>query len=221
MVTYEKIQTLYKRDKDNKFVIMPGVYSRDEFQNVILWEVTEKIDGMNVRVFYDGPSQEIAFTGRTGKSILSEQLKQRLEELFTIDKFEEVFDMEKTRSVLLYGEGYGPKIQKGGGKYREDQSFILFDILTNETRWMEGSEVREKAELLGIDRVPVLGEMGIPRIVRFVKGRPSSRISKEEKIMEGVVCRSVPLMLNRYGERVIFKLKVKDYEQLERLINGK
>lgn len=217
MTTYEKIQTLFKRDKDNKFVIMPGAYSRDEFSNVTLWEVTEKIDGMNVRVFYDKISQEIEFTGRTGKSILSAQLRDRLEELFTIDKFEAAFDMEKIQSVLLYGEGYGPKIQKGGGKYRADQSFILFDILTNETRWMEGSEVTEKADKLGIDRVPVFGTMTIPWIVSFVKSSPLSLISEEEKIMEGVVCRSVPLMLTRYGERVIFKLKVKDYEQLERM----
>ena len=29
----------------------------------------------------------------------------------------------------MYGEGYGAKIQKGGGNYRQDQDFVLFDVL--------------------------------------------------------------------------------------------
>ena len=31
-------------------------------------------------------------------------------------------------AAVLYGEGYGAKIQKGGGNYRADQDFVLFDV---------------------------------------------------------------------------------------------
>lgn len=29
--------------------------------------------------------------------------------------------------VVLFGEGYGPKIQGCGGRYRKDVSFAIFD----------------------------------------------------------------------------------------------
>lgn len=219
MTTYEKINTLWQRDKDNKFVIMPGFYSCQEFANVNLWEVTEKIDGMNTRVIIT--KDDIEFRGRTDRAQLPAELMGRLSELFlSREKIDEVFDFEKANEVVLYGEGYGPKIQKGG-IYRDDQDFILFDIMIDDI-WFEGRQVTYYADLLGLNRVPVLGIMNTPDIVDSLSKSPVySRASiRDDAPIEGVVCRSFPLMLNRLGKRVIFKLKVKDYEQLERIKEG-
>lgn len=213
MTTYEKINTLWKRDPDNKFVIMPGEYSQPEFHNITFWEVTEKIDGMNIRVIYN--EDGVRFAGRTDKAQMPKRLGEVLAETFTIEKMAEVFDLTKSNEVILYGEGYGAKIQKGGGDYLDDQGFVLFDVLIDGI-WLTGESVTEFAESLGIKRVPILNVMPIWKIEAFVQSNPRSVITRKEKMMEGVVCRSDPLVLDRFGKRVIFKIKVKDYEQLER-----
>ena len=214
MTVYGKIQTLWKRDPDNKFVIMPGEYSQDEFANITFYEVSEKIDGMNIRVIYN--EEGVRFAGRTDKAQMPKRLGEVLAETFTTEKMAEVFDLTKANEVVLYGEGYGAKIQKGGGDYLDDQDFILFDIQID-GMWLTGESVTEFTDSLDIRRVPIVKTMPIWEIEAFVQSRPQSLISLEAKTMEGVVCRSDPLVLDRRGKRVVFKLKCKDYEQLERL----
>lgn len=225
---YEKIQTIWKRNPETH-AIRPGVYSKEEFMLIPIWEVTEKIDGMNMRVIFqrtdiikneeteeETPITSLSFAGRTDKAILPEPLEIKLKELFTKIKLLEVFDMLKSEYVVLYGEGFGPKIQKGG-KYRDDQSFILFDILIDGV-WLEGTSVTEMAEQLGIQRVPIIGDMFTDDILAYVQSKPESLIGKEDCIMEGVVCRTRPLLLDRFGRRIITKLKVKDIEQYARTV---
>jgi hypothetical protein len=54
-------------------------------------------------------------------------LLTHLQNTFTREKMLAVFpDVKK---VILFGEGYGPKIQACGGRYRKDVSFILFDVV--------------------------------------------------------------------------------------------
>ena len=45
---YPKIETLFNRDE--KFKVVEGDYRLPEFENIKQWDVTEKIDGTNVRV---------------------------------------------------------------------------------------------------------------------------------------------------------------------------
>jgi len=60
-------------------------------------------------------------------------------------------------SLCLYGEGYGAKIQKGGGNYITDgASFILFDVVVGGT-WLERSNVIDIAAKLHILSVPLIG----------------------------------------------------------------
>lgn len=212
---YEKIQTLWKRDPENKFVIIPGEYSKEEFANVRDWIATEKIDGMNIRVIFN--NEGIRFAGRTDKAHIPEPLGTVLRETFTEEKMLKVFDLEKANEVILYGEGYGPKIQKGG-KYRDTQGIILFDILIDGI-WLEEDKVSTMAYELGVDSVPIFGRGNVSSIEGLVLTRPKSLIEGSDCIIEGIVARSVPLMLDRFGNRIIFKLKIKDYDQLEKLKN--
>lgn len=209
---YEKIQTLWKRDPDNKFVIMPGEHSKLEFSQVKEWVATEKVDGMNIRVIYN--KDGIEFRGRTDNAQIHATLFKVLTEMFTVESLSQVFDLEKAETVILYGEGYGAGIQSGG-KYRDDQSFILFDINIDGI-WLMNEMVIEMAQLLNIEQVPILGlNWTIDDIVDFVKSQPESMIGKPKTVMEGVVCKSNPLMLDRMGRRIIWKLKIKDYEKLK------
>lgn len=211
MTKYEKIQTLWKRDPDNKFVIMPDEYSQDEFSNITFWEVSEKVDGCNIRVIYN--KEGVRFAGRTDKAQLPKRLLEVLAETFTVERMLRVFDVKyDNKEVVLYGEGHGRKIQKGGGDYLDDQDFILFDVLID-GKWLSGEGVTNTAQMLAIKRVPIVGTMTLLQIEEYVQSRPLSLVAKKERMMEGVVCRS----LDRYGDIQVFKLKVRDYEQLERM----
>ena len=66
---YHKIQSLYKRDqKTKKFTAQ---YSLPEFELLkdIEWEFSEKIDGTNIRIFWDCVTVEVK--GRTDNANLS------------------------------------------------------------------------------------------------------------------------------------------------------
>lgn len=208
---YPKMNTLWKRTEGKGAVIMPGDYSQEEFGNIFSWEVTEKIHGMNMRVIYTKDGVEIR--GKSDKAQIPGELLGVMTKIFTEEKMAGIFNLEIADTVILFGEGYGKGIQKGG-VYCDDQSFILFDINIDGV-WFESEKVSEYALKLGINRVPILGHMTIDTIINFVRSRPDSRVNDKGITMEGVVCRSAPLMLDRMGKRIIFKLKCKDYTRLE------
>jgi hypothetical protein len=53
--------------------------------------------------------------------------------------------------------------------------------------------------------------MSEAEVVEFVKSRPLSRCSEVPQMMEGVVCRSDPLVLFRNGKPMMWKLKCKEF----------
>lgn len=204
---YPKIQTLWKRDENKKFIIMEGEYSKEEFKSIDRWEVTEKVDGTNIRVMWDG--ENVRFGGRTDNAQIPTFLLEYLQDKFRPELLENIISPD----TILFGEGYGNRIQKVGKKYKDKCSFILFDVMIGKW-WLERDDVNDIAKQLGIDSVPVIGIMTKEEIVNYVKSRPKSIIAQEELTMEGIVARSNPLMLFRNGKPIIFKLKVSDYDKL-------
>ena len=168
---------------------------------------------------------ELLFKGRTDKAELHSNLTKYLEETFNLDKLSEVFPEKEEfpmyPSVILFGEGYGPKIQKGDN-YRKDISFRLFDVYIKDQEnplggwWLEPENVEDIAIKLGIQTAPVLPTMPTREIVLYVKARKHSIVSSldggnPDYVMEGVVARTRPLMFTRRGKRVMWKLKLKDF----------
>ena len=209
---YPKMQSLFKRDMVNDGVIIEGSYSKDEFRNIVYWDISEKIDGTNIRVIYDAKIKTLEFRGRTDNAIIPTKLLDYLNKQFKISKFQKVFKGENIQ-VILFGEGYGGYIQHGN-KYRKDISFILFDVWISGW-WLKPKDVENIAIQLGIDYVPPLGFRTIPEIIKLVKSNPKSNLAIEDIVMEGIVARSLPLVLFRKGNPVMFKLKVKDYKKLK------
>lgn len=131
MTPYHKIQTVWHRDPaTNHKTLLEGKWSEPEFEYLAgnQWEFTEKVDGTNIRVMLnDG---KISFGGKTDNASLPAALVNRLEGRFhpQLDRLIEMFP----DGACLYGEGYGARIQKGGGNYRPDQDFVLFDVLVGE-----------------------------------------------------------------------------------------
>lgn len=213
-MTYFKIQNLYKKtepdaDKQRKLII--GNYSCEEFTNIKQWRVDEKVDGTNIRIMYSNGI--VQFGGKTDAANIPAHLVSYLMKTFTDEKMEAVFPRNEdgTRpSVIIYGEGYGSKIQEPqGSNYRKDVAFICFDIQVGNW-WLERGHVRAICDQLGIQCVPEIGVMEEHQILEFVRSKPLSLISEVPQMMEGVVCRSDPLVLFRNQKPVIFKLRCKD-----------
>lgn len=209
---YPKMQSLWKRDMNNDGVIIEGSYSKDEFRNIVYWDISEKIDGTNIRIIYDSKNKTLEFRGRTDKAIIPTKLLDYLNKQFKIIKFQKVFKGENIQ-VILFGEGYGGYIQHGNN-YRKDISFILFDVWISGW-WLKPIDVENIAIQLGIDYVPPLGYHTIPEIINLIKSNPKSNLANEDIIIEGIVARSLPLVLFRNGNPLMFKLKVKDYTKLK------
>jgi ATP-dependent RNA circularization protein (DNA/RNA ligase family) len=211
---YPKIDTIWKRDENNKYVIMEGEYSKQEFKNIREWIITEKIHGTNMRVEYDtDPVTRLLFKGRTEHALVPTFLLDYMQRTFTVELINGVFG--EAKEVVLYGEGYGPKIQKGGEKYRSEVAFILFDVFVDGW-WLSPVNVVDVATKMGVRSVPQLGIMTVDEAVSYVKSRPHSLEAMGRMVMEGIVARSNPLVLFRNGNPVMWKLKVEDYEKLER-----
>lgn len=208
MIEYNKIETLWERDMDGSKKLIEGKFRNPtvEFLKDNTWQFTEKIDGTNIRIHWDG--HKVNYGGRTEAASIPAHLMNKLVELFGTDETEQIFEQKFGETeVILFGEGYGPKIQKGGGKYRSDVSFILFDVLIS-GNYQPRSSVEDIAKAFGIDVVPIIMEGTIEEAVEFVKTAPMSTIGTAP--MEGVVGRPKVEMRDRCGKRVIVKIKVKD-----------
>lgn len=115
MSEYHKIQTVWYRDPNNKYkTLLEGVWAKPEFEYLKdnQWVYTEKVDGTNIRVEWTAPIDILTFEGRTKNSQIPAFLHNKLQELFPEEFFKSLYP---DVSMCLYGEGYGAKIQKGGG----------------------------------------------------------------------------------------------------------
>ena len=69
MKEYHKIQTVYFRDPENNHkTLLEGTWAKPEFELLkdIDWICTEKIDGTNIRIMWDG--EQVRFGGKTDKA---------------------------------------------------------------------------------------------------------------------------------------------------------
>lgn len=209
MKEYEKIETLYVRDDKTKKLV-EGKFRNEtvELLKDIDWEFTEKIDGTNIRIYWDG--HKVSYYGRTDKAQIPSQLMNRLIELFGGDINEEMFEQKfGDMPVMLIGEGYGAKIQKVGGDYRADNDFILFDVCIN-GNYQPRDSVKDIANYFNIDVVPTIMIGRLQDGVDYVKSKPKSKIGNADS--EGLVARPLKELKDRTGNRIIVKIKVKDFD---------
>jgi hypothetical protein len=228
MEEYPKIQSIYKRDEDtHKFI--EGQWSLPEFEYLAnnQWVWTEKVDGTNIRVIWhpcnvDGIisdssldssfhySSRIEFKGKTDNSDIPKFLLTKLGEMFTVEKMRVLFP---DTPVCLYGEGYGARIQKGGGNYiPTGVSFVLIDVKIGEW-WLKREDIEKIAQDLDIKVVPIWIETTISEAIEIVKMGFTSTWSVSGRVFnaEGLVGKPKIEMRNRSGNRIITKLKHKDF----------
>lgn len=205
---YHKIQSLYKRDEKGKMLF--GEYSRPEFAylSLAIWDLTEKVDGTNIRIEWTG--EKVLYKGKTENAQIHSTLITRLIDMFPDELMHSVFD--KT-PVTLCGEGYGNKIQKVGSSYIKDGvDFILFDVNIGGI-YLERKNVQDIADKLNISIVPIVYRGTLDDMEKLcVRGIKSAISEDNTLVFEGIVARPTIELLDRRGERIITKLKCKDFK---------
>ena len=250
---YHKIQGLYKRDDKGNFIL--GNYSLDEFKYLEddPWYWTEKVDGTNIRIGIDPKVQpieetasstdgimhgsyteepEVRIGGHHNNSQLHATLVQHLQDTFVnADNFDRI-QTTLTDPVVLYGEGYGGKIQSGVSiyGYPESPAFILFDVWVQDHRnplggyWLDRTKVCEIADGLAIPVVPlavvngsVIGLATLRQAVYDVRyNGVVSHCGRSGAAAEGIVGTPKVQLFNRRGHRIITKIKARDFDYLKR-----
>jgi len=217
---YQKIQTVFLRDEKN--IIIPSMFTQPEIEYLKnnIFECTEKIDGTNIRIEIHG--KEIEFKGRTDKADIPAYLKKYLEETFTPDKVFKALNLDpevgtnENSVCTIYGEGYGVKIQSGGNYIKDGVGFILFDVKVDKW-WLNREACEEIASKLEVPIVPVIGHMTLLEAIEFVKkGFKSTIAQNRDYDAEGLVLRTPCGLLGRNGQRLIFKIKTRDFQAWDR-----
>ena len=219
---YQKIMSVYKRDEHGHFI--DHAWTTDTFKYLAdaTWRWTEKIDGMNVRVAIDPCFPEgsplVTFGGRTDNAQMPIPLLEKLHELFS--------DLEKLTTVLtgpvvLYGEGYGGRIQKAAELYGPDPQFIVFDIWVADEHnahggfWLMPDDVFGICNGLGLDMVPFVGLMTLRHAINRVRNRDfESAWGKFPP--EGLVGTPAIQLFDRFGHRIIVKVKDRDFDHVRK-----
>lgn len=102
---YHKINTLFERDE--RFVVNASKLRNPVWWTIREWDVTEKIDGTNIRVMLSEDGT-VSFSGRTDAADIAPDLVGYLSKTFTADSMQAAFWISgKPVSAVLYGEGYG------------------------------------------------------------------------------------------------------------------
>ena len=122
MEKYHKIQTVFLRDPKTDYkTLLDDSFAKKEFEFLKnnIWIFTEKIDGTNIRVIWDGKGfPEIR--GKSDRAQIPPHLLKHLRLLFCNEmgpvSLTEAFPFLEM-PICLYGEGFGWKIQNGG-KYQ-------------------------------------------------------------------------------------------------------
>lgn len=216
---YHKIQTLWLRDPETKFkTLLDHQWALPEFEYLrdCRWRWTEKVDGTNIRVHIE--DWTIKFGGRTDEAQMPTFLLARLQELFPdalAVSHAFLRDDKMPESVILYGEGYGAKIQKGGGNYIPNGcDFILFDVMINGV-FLKYDDVVDVAKKLGITSAPTVGFGTLDQAIEETHKGVLSWLDKDGvqagMIAEGLVVRPLVELRDRMGRRVIGKIKTKDF----------
>ena len=207
---YQKIPGIFMREEQRPFKLIEGAFREPELELLkdIEWYFTEKVDGTNIRIIWDG--HNVVFGGRTENAQIPSHLVAKLNELFMGTRMEQVFEQVFGESeAILFGEGYGAKIQKGGGNYSETQKFVLFDV-TVAGWYLSRDNVEDVANKFSIDVVPIVLTGRLQDGIDLVKKGMKSQWG--DFTAEGLVAKPKIDLFNRKGDRIITKIKPQDFE---------
>lgn len=205
MRSYDKIPNVWKHDTGSNLH-----HSEWEWADPVVkhladtpWTATEKLDGTNIRIGLDEYGSFFV-KGRTDKAMIPPSLLSHCQSLE--GSVRGAFDVDP-RNICLYGEGVGRGIQKEGGRYSEEQRFVLFDCLIGGW-WLTRDSLAEIGRKALIPTAPVIhDEITIfDAVEEWVQKPQPSAIHGGP--CEGWVLRPVDDLLGR--DRIPIRVKLKE-----------
>lgn len=206
---YSKIQAPFKR-LEGSSTVNTSMFI-DEYVSMlkdIYWDGIEKIDGTNCNILYDG--NNVSYLGHTDKTSWNPEVENWINENFVNnDTFVQMCEQhfgEKT--VYFHGELIGPKIQSNLYNL-DDYKFIVFDIRINNT-YLNYLDVVNIAITFGLDFAKCITSGNLNNCTEYIRRRNHRSMVYDKREIEGIVIRPPQELLKRNGERIIYKIKVKD-----------
>ena len=217
MKEYQKIPGPFRRETEgprrNRVIEGQWISPELEYLANVDWVWTEKVDGTNIRIHWDG--HKVTYGGRTDNAQLPAKLLPMLDALVPEELFEQQFGGD---GATLYGEGYGAGIQKGGN-YRPDMSFVLFDVQVGDW-WLRRPQMLEVAQGMGLQTAPMILQAPIRAAIEVVRSGLTSTWNPAVRA-EGLVGTTLVGLVDRSGQRLMVKVKAADFpggnEQLEKV----
>lgn len=171
------------------------------------WNFKRKLDGQNMRVYWNG--EQTLWNGKSDAFQCGAELTEYMNETFLEELFEEHFGRDV--DVVLYGEHMGPKVQ-GNELELKKSEFVLFDV------WLQGHWLCPEAI------VEVAKNFNIKTCYDYMMY--DNDVAKyEEKLTtlidrvaygnydgwEGIVATPVVDLRDSSGNRIVVKIKNRDY----------
>lgn len=236
MTTYHKIDAPFMRD--NKGKLLQGQWCRPEFEYLAnnSWEFTEKVDGTNIRIYaHWDKALELPvyrYAGRTDNAQIPNHLLFALQDAVNVmnDSLTKIMQERDIDELVIYGEGIGPKINNGSKYTGDSYKFVVFDIKIGNL-WLHRANVQDFCKSAGLDAVPVYGvgslydgfnlvmqgtvypKFGgvIDHAITMEDGRNVLKSHWGNFEAEGIVAVPTVPLFNRAGNRIITKIKSKDF----------
>ena len=170
------------------------------------WQFKRKLDGENLRVFWDG--EQALWNGKSNKYQCGAELTDFMNNTFIEEIFEEKFGRDK--KVYLFGEHMGPKSQ-GNELGLTKSEFVLYDVNINGF-WLPSEDIKEIAKYFNIKTCyDFMPDEDVCNFTGSLYNLINATADGRFKDWEGIV--ATPCVECRYqnGDRVIVKIKNKDY----------
>ena len=207
---YQKILAPFGRATPKDRLVDTSIFAKAWvkmfYENEIKMFASEKIDGTSVGLVWDG--ERISFVGHTEKSEFSPRYLEYLKNTFGTSEFESVIEeIFRDKPVTIYGEGISKDYNVHYGF--PEGNFIMYDIQNSDGVFYNREAVKEIAKKLDL-LYPWEEVMTLKEAIEFIKTRPDSKLNPQYK-MEGLVVRAPLELYTNNFDRVICKVKVKDF----------
>ncbi len=211
VMTYQKIPTLYLTDKKTKLCTCEYSNNLFGYLSTLEWVFTEKIDGTNLRIVWDGFN--ISFLGRTNDAIFEDDVLIYLNETYNNNGFKKLLEEKVgTKLTILFGELFGQKIGCYGNYYDSNELRVRFFDVSIDEKYLNYTNSRNFIESIGEEYVPEVFRGTLNNCKSEVLASHISSVSKNfsNLIIEGLVGQPIFQLYNEKKERIIVKLRVED-----------
>ena len=210
-----KTDDIWGAEHKSRKLYVPTIGSGDigMYRDPLLYELSQagwcfkrKLDGQNMRVRWDG--EQALWNGKSDKFSCGSDLSDYMNHTFLEELFEEKFGRDC--EVYLFGEHMGPKVQ-GNELGLQESEFVLFDVRIN-GYWQSQFSIEDIARFFKIhtcyDFMGDLDEYSTTgTLIELINAVEQGKF----KDWEGIVALPQVECRNQRGDRIVCKIKTRDY----------